>query len=408
MYNQSVLLQNRKVNRINIEFITLFLFYATTLVDIFRNINYTIYVEIFRNVIYIIVFIYVLKDAVVNNFLLFIVIAIGFASILLISYLLNPEIKTLIPQTVLLFYSRCLCGIYIGYYLTKYDQLITALQKYSFISIIYIITFYKNDYIENYMPFSYNLMLPLLSLVIGIFINKKKYQIVPALILFMMILVKGARGPLMWFLAFCAMLFFLQYIKMSHTKKLISILTIIFSALILLLLYFRLIKVIDIDYSDSRTLFLLSQGQLFDSGGRDIFYLTSLKNLAEYPFKIRGILYDRVLMSTALNTEILPGNYAHNIILEILLQFGLVIGSIIVMGGLYIIFKSFRYIINYGEDSVQSVFCIFTSYLFTTLMVSQSYLTDYLFWFYCGFLLRIYYSYKIQKGINTYEAKIIT
>ena len=79
---------------------------------------------------------------------------------------------------------------------------------------------------------------------------------------------------------------------------------------------------------------------------------------------------DCVILASAQGAEAIAGNYPHNIFLEILLQFGIVVGTVILVGLACLIWKSF----SKGTELERSYLCIMLMLGVMPLLVSGTYL----------------------------------
>ena len=132
---------------------------------------------------------------------------------------------------------------------------------------------------------------------------------------------------------------------------------------------------------NSRTIAWLTMADSsLDSSGRDSLYLDAIVAIKNNPIFGYGILGDRMLL----------GLYVHNIFLEILLDFGVIIGGYI----------SIKMIIC----SIKSYICLYTRrisviiiFAMVSLMVSGSFLHNGAFWLALGIMLNSGKQYVIRK-----------
>mgnify|MGYP000988201083 CR=1 FL=1 len=223
------------------------------------------------------------------------------------------------------------------------------------------------------MSLSYYMLLPSI-LFLDSFIDKFNFKYLLSFIVSVSIIfLIGARGPLLCIAVF----YILKTIKNKKTYIYIfNILIFIFGVTILvnikkisLFLYnkFMLYGI------NSRTLFLLSRGGVYLSG-REIIFDAAVQTIYRNPLIGIGLFGDRY---------ILDGVYVHNIILEILLNFGVAFGGIIILIMNFLII--YKLIVK--KHSEYNIFIIWISLGFVKFFYSSSYLTDYSFWIFIGILL---------------------
>ena len=227
---------------------------------------------------------------------------------------------------------------------------------------------------DNYsMSLSYYMLLPSIIFV-DRFIEDLKLKHLSLFILSISIIILiGARGPLICIAVF----YILKLIKNRKTQSnyfFHSLVIIIGSTILVnmnhisLLLYNKFLS-----YGIySRTLYLLSRGGVYLSGRESIFE-TALNTIYENPIVGVGFFGDRSIMG---------GIYVHNIILEILLNFG------VIFGGIIIIILSFTIIhkLIVRKHQEYNILVIWISLGLVSFLYSGSYLTDYSFWIFMGVL----------------------
>lgn len=115
----------------------------------------------------------------------------------------------------------------------------------------------------------------------------------------------------------------------------------------------------------------LLEGEVAISGGRDIIRETLIYAIKENPFFGYGVCSDRVL----------AGNYAHNIALELWVEFGVFFGTAILIAVIIILFRGYKATKEEGKKGLILVL-IFSS--FFKLFLSGSYLDEKLLLFLLG------------------------
>ena len=107
----------------------------------------------------------------------------------------------------------------------------------------------------------------------------------------------------------------------------------------------------------------LIAGEVALSGGRDTIRETLLYSIKENPFFGNGLCSDRVL----------AGNYAHNIALELWVEFGVILGTAILIAVIVVLFRGYKATKEEGEKGL-ILALIFAS--FFKLFLSGSYLDE--------------------------------
>lgn len=150
-------------------------------------------------------------------------------------------------------------------------------------------------------------------------------------------------------------------------------------------------------FPDSRTLTLLSAGNLISDTGRFAIYLESIRLINEAPLAFRGILSDRVLIASKLGIiDQAFGSYAHNIFLEIFVQFGIVFGGILLIWLLFLLIKS-NLIVSKSKDLyLKIIFSIIVGGSCVQFLFSGSYVSSPMFWVALGLIFSIIRRDKIK------------
>lgn len=250
-----------------------------------------------------------------------------------------------------------------------------------------LIYFFHIRNLSTNLVFSYTLLLPFL-IHINEFIKKKNILIF-ILILFesYMLLTYGSRGTLV-----CAVLFvvflILKKIGLKNLKYFIGICLIIFS--IYEIMYFT--GVFDSIYQYYleegryiRILDLISKGEFFSNNGRFEIYHNYFGYILEKPFLGWGI-----------GADIYIGIFPHNLLIELIFNFGIILGTILIIIMIILIAKL---LLNNNHSLFLILFCSGILPLF----FSFSYLEWMNFWIFIGYILlsnKKYISDSIQKMIN--------
>ena len=125
---------------------------------------------------------------------------------------------------------------------------------------------------------------------------------------------------------------------------------------------------------NTRILDKLTEGELLSSSGRNNYYDFVIDYIKSHPLIGSGMINDRAIIANALSVpaEDAYGAYPHNFFLELLMQFGIVIGSVIIIAFLglliYTLFGKFK-------SSYKEYLIMFLFIGFVPLMVSGSYIT---------------------------------
>ena len=211
------------------------------------------------------------------------------------------------------------------------------------ICVLIIITYLIHDLLFPQVVGEYSMgnaysILPALLFLIGSLVENKtsKKSIVYALtaIIGLILLVHyGTRGPLVFAVLFAVVLIAKRAIDQYRMKGAVIVAIAAISGIMLLMLAEGLLSQWANDHtSASRIFYYLGRGEFFANSGRDWIAEASLKIIQENPNGV-GIGGDRVLLAEARGRGLatVAGSYPHNILLELIMQYGIALGVIIIV-----------------------------------------------------------------------------
>lgn len=256
-----------------------------------------------------------------------------------------------------------------------FENVSVKFALYTFIinSILGILGFLKIIDLSIYsMTLGYSLLFSLLIYTREYLKHKNIRNLTVMIMSFAIIFIVGSRGPLLSFLIFIALYLLINRRNISNYLfiflSFISLVVIASYRNILLLIS----SVIHMFGIESRTLYLLLQSEGTNLSGRDELYNIVLQKIFENPITGLGLAGDRLYL----------GTYSHNIILELLSHFGLIIGIILFIYILLSIYNEFRVKDLEYKNFLLIWFCLG----FVPLFVSGSYLEYIPFWIFMGIL----------------------
>jgi hypothetical protein len=225
--------------------------------------------------------------------------------------------------------------------------------------------------IFSYMSFSYDIM-PAAIICTYFGLTRKSYiEIIMGIICITEIIIFGARGTVVAYALFLILLILFGFKKINWL--IVAMVSILSTASYLFLsnkiLIYNFISFLNINYHiKSRTLDQILTNKITDDSGRSIIQQPLLDALYNNWFTGLGIGSDRGI----------TGGYAHNVFIEILIDFGVIFGSAIFIYLGYILYKM---LIKCKDPSWKGIFIIFASMAFGELLFSSS------FWFDSNFFV---------------------
>jgi hypothetical protein len=326
--------------------------------------------------------------------------------VFVISFLLFPNNRQFMFTTIfdgvnnptyrLFFYAFPL--LVLALTLNEYSTLYKKIVEFSIVNTVIAVFAYifvvmnKGQHFE-YMTFSYNMLFGVcICLYYGIR-NKHIPCLGLGIIGSFVILFGGARGAVLSLMIFiCFYIVFLRQNK-NYLKQMLFF-SFLLIGIFYTYFYFDLIVQSMISVGNdfgisSRALTRLAEESFIESVGRSEISNAIWAGIEESPIIGYGIWGDRAV---TLNYGYGKGSYAHNIVLEIICQFGIVIGSFLIIFLLYLLFRRIRR----NDKSLYYVilFATIPSGLIK-LLFSGSYLTEPYFFFLLGMLL---HEHKIKNN----------
>ena len=205
--------------------------------------------------------------------------------------------------------------------------------------------------------------------------KKKIMDLIGAVGLLALILIYGSRGPLVGIFLF-AVYFGTRYF---HKKGQNIMCVLLFIVMVVFTISFRNImktinKLLLGMGISSRTAYLFSDKSLIYGAGRNTIWSAIIEEIEKNPYRMRGINAEYSIL----------GEYAHNMILELIYQFGIVIGGVII----FWLFAKMIETLRLNIEADVSVLClIFMFACIPSLMFSGSLWVNQNFWIWLALIV---------------------
>ena len=222
---------------------------------------------------------------------------------------------------ILLFFA--ISGFVASFYLKDMELFISIFEKLSVVSVTllairFFMVFIISSIVPEYMTFSYNLLLPTTFVLLLCIKEFKVYRASVAILGIGLIFVAGCRGALLG-AVISPLIYIFFFGKLDKNIK--YRVTILLVALVFIVLFFYdpILKLVSSKLMgiglNSRTLEKLQNSSIMDDSGRG----SILQNtMSQVDLLGHGLWGDRVILN---------GRYPHNIIAEILIDYGWILGS---------------------------------------------------------------------------------
>lgn len=264
----------------------------------------------------------------------------------------------------------------------NYDLLYNVFKKVGYLVISYATVIVLTTQIGTaYMGFSYAILVfILLELYDGLF-EKNMFSLAFGIIGTVVNILGGTRGSILCIATF--LLIFLLFSKRYKIVLFVSILGFTFFLCYdkILALFTELASTLGVESRIIDALSGLNMNSIAYTNGRTSITDVSLELIKSNPLGY-GFLGERAQLNDAIYWFTTNG-YAHNIFLELILQFGVIIGTVIII---FMIYKIIRFLIYYDyREKNMALAIVFLCYC-VNLFVSRSYTTTFEFWAFWGIL----------------------
>lgn len=343
-------------------------------------------VQLFSKILVSLVFLHVFPLVLQRSKIIFIEVYFIAIFIFLLNYLIFPENGVYITELIFPFFFVSLPIFLYTLSIKNFLVFKKAMKKASYIIFVVglllgVFIFLGRASVGVYsMPLSYYMLLPAIMFMDGLLDEFSFKDLIFTGISLLIILSLGARGPILCILIFVLLKLFKPNSKRTLRRVIVYFSLICLGAFALIFLdeivrytYDSLLKI----GIRSRTLSLFLRDGIHLSG-RDRIYKNIISEIMENPILGIGLAGDR---------RILYGNnaYVHNIFIELIGNFGLLFGSIVIFIILSLIISSFIS----KDKQIYELTIIWLSLGFIHLLISSSYIIDIKFWIFMGLTINI-------------------
>ncbi len=323
-------------------------------------------------------------------------IAIVFLFIALLSFILTDYeyfsasvLVTLSIGTLSFFFQGSLINLKKVSHMHLYLAAIVTLV----LSIIYSVYTVdsQNLSLEDNMDFAYKVLPSVLIIFSWLFTKRNKtVAIIFSVIGTVFLILQGTRGPIFCLAAFICLMMYKKYgLGKSFFK--VGIIAVVIAFLVnsqsVQKELVDLTNKIDSSGYSSRFITMALDEELSDANGREAIQETLINDIKEQPLRIRGMFSDRQatrgLIDSEYNTNYEKGTYAHSLWLELLYDWGVFFGGIILIAILFLLLKTIKKI----DINDSYILMLFICIGFVHLFLSSSYLLSANFFFLIGLVM---------------------
>lgn len=269
-------------------------------------------------------------------------------------------------------------------------MIISACCVFAFDTLLFCTPVYKNlliryDYGGVHAVYSYSLLFPLVMFMYMVEFKERKVMIIPAIIsAYIMCLYGGNRMAMISFSSYLLYILWRGFRRKKRMYKILIPITMIIVIAVIIINMKTLLSHI-IDYGESRKLtfrileLIFEKDFLVSRGRNEIFSILIQKALSWNGMIGYGICGDRLLTITH--------EYAHNIFLELIIEFGWINGGLISVG--FILLLVYQVARNH---EYRELVIVLIALKIISLMVSGTFWNATFFWIYIAICMK---SFKV-------------
>ena len=275
------------------------------------------------------------------------------------------------------------------------QDLFNKLTPISFITIIIVflrmftLNFSSDSYSQD---LGYDVLLPFMVFVLLYMKKKRILYFIPVVLSLLFMFMSGSRGPLLCAIMGISLSYF-SFHKIDFKVVGSALVFFVFYAIYSIYSVEILTYLLDLFKSlnvSTRSIDFMLHSDLGKDVAREKLREVAFNYIINHPLFGTGVINDRAYIFShyVINkTATIYGSYCHNFFLEIMMQFGLFPGLLIIGGFLYKLFVIFKKSVCHV---VKEYFIILLTIGFFPLMVSRSWITFHYFYL----LLGIFLAYK--------------
>ena len=335
---------------------------------------------------------------------------VGLGVVVCVSILINDNIMPVFLNNLPYLISFLVIGFYLSYELNDYDYFFELLKKIvpfgSVFSILYFYSFDLTD-LKYSMGISYMLLLPAIFAFERVRQHKTILNLFFLLSILFTIIMIGSRGALVCFGVFILLD---HMFRMFATWKIGTKSVFGYIIGVCLLIFFSLnmnSQFFNDLFLESRTLNMISNDSFFtNDSGRNQIYSICIDYIIDNPAKGLGVFGDRLYLDKMLFLSDDVGMYPHNLVLELFMQYGVVLGILFCFIAAIVFYKAAKNIFRQKNNVLIDLFVFVLSIGLLPLMFSGSYIINNNFGVLMGFCLNVCMKCK-RNVITTGKEQII-
>lgn len=345
------------------------------------------------------------SEIISQSYKLIIISLYVFVMLCLVSVMLYSDNQIYIISYLRNYFLLVFPYLIVGFVLYDYQNLFKYAKWLVPLAIIsalveYAITLSTTQMLSSdNMSFAYYILPSVIFALYFAFTNRTIFDVLLSIVGVLLVVAAGTRGPVL------CVIFYIGLYLLLHFKSSRMIIATVTSTIGLtwfvlseyLIVFLQRLNNVFIKLGlSTRILDYLLLGNYFDISVRDTYFNTVLDAIMSRPFIGYGVFGDRsILQYIGAAPEGTVGTYVHNIFIEFLCHYGIILGSLILFGLTYFLIKS--YLIERNNLKGEAILIILPMAIFK-LFMSNSYLQEPYFWLLLGMCLRTFCVYMKQES----------
>lgn len=377
--------------------------YSLIIVDLYRKLVGT-NVESIRNFVYIFFFALLVVDMYKSKHLRPMLV-ICFVTLLLFAFsiMLNPGYQAVYTTSITLFISRLWPAYYIGRYTENWGTLCKSVLLFSPISLAYAVSLFILPDLasgEAYATIASNLaFVSMISLFACLYFKKILFLPI-AVVCLIPVFFYGTRAFFLGVIISLLLAYIINGSNVSNAKRFFLIFLFVIVSVVFFAAGDAIFNQLYSWFPNSRTLQMMALGDFMDDSNRSLFYKRLIGHISENPFSMRGLIGDRIFLSSSCaSTEEILSNFSHNCMLELCVNFGVFFGGILNIFFIVKIIKALRRSFEI-QNPINYVYVLILGAGLVDMMVSASYMGSYIPWLLFGVVFCICKKKIIMNFVN--------
>jgi hypothetical protein len=266
----------------------------------------------------------------------------------------------------------------------NFSGYIVNFRKLGIFGIGFMIIAYFMNYTQrwDYQLFGVQLCPFVIMLYPSYLLYHNKSDLIWIIVGFLFLMAGGRQSFVGFFIGMMVVYYCIRLNHLTIKQLVVRLMLVLFLLLFIVLLLPYLIvllgDVVNVMGMDSRTMDMLTGNELFSTSTRDSIYELSMFYIRSNLYDIKGLFADRYMLRITDSWIAYP----HNLILELMMDFG------VILGGLFSLIILFKFVLRLVRGNIEksTIIGIIATSILVRLMVSSSFMIEGCFYTVLGLL----------------------